>query len=78
MATADEQIADMQAGADVVVVLSDLLRRARRGELRHVAVAVEAMDGTHTATIHSTLKARDRMRLIGLVTEALDRIVRGP
>jgi len=58
-----------------VAVLRDLLRRARRGEIRHIAVACETTGVVEHATVNSTLnRPGDRIRLIGLLHMAMRRL----
>lgn len=78
MAAADEQIADLAASTDVVVTLTELLRRAKRGEFRAVVVAAECVDPGCHATVYSSLAAPgQRTRLIGLIHLALARLTGG-
>lgn len=76
--TPSEQIADLQANADVVVVLTDALKRAKQGEFRSVVIAAECVEPGHHATVYSTLEAPGhRARLIGLLHMALARLTCG-
>lgn len=77
MATADEQIAEMTARANAVATLADMLRRAKRGEIRHVVIATENTGIDEHATVHSSLRRPgERLRLIGLLHMALDRLTK--
>lgn len=76
--TPDEQIEDMAQRANVVVVLADLLRRAKRGEIRAVVVAAELTEPGDHATVYSDLKEPGQVaRMIGLIHLALARLTGG-
>lgn len=77
MATVDEQIEAMVDRANVVAVAADILRRAKRGEIRHIVVVTETTGvDTHASAMSSLKGPGERLKMIGLLHMALDRLTK--
>lgn len=73
--TVDEKIRDLESCANAVAVIEDLLKRAKRGEIRHFVAAVETTTSRdeHATVCSNITGPGERLRIIGLLHMALDR-----